>query len=130
MNRRLLPLLAALAPLPVLAQASYSADELATVQFGERVVYDAQSVRTLGELTRFEVMITARPPSERTPGSAAERKVRYAARCTAGELAIAGVTLYDDSGRMLKTIVVPPGAGDYVKPAAGSNEAQWMSRAC
>lgn len=128
--RPILLMLAALVGGPAYAQASYSPEDFAVVEQGEKVSFDSQSVRKLGELTRFEISIRARKADERPAGSAALRQVRYVAKCAAGEMALASVFLIDDNGRVLKNMVVPPGGGDYEKPAAGSQEAAWIAKAC
>lgn len=131
MKFRTIPLLCGLfAAVSASAQASYSPEDFAVIEQGERVSFDSQSVRTLGELTRFEIAIRAKAASERPVGSAALRQVRYVAKCAAGEMALASVILVDGNGRVLKNMVVPPGAGEYQKPAAGSQEAAWMAKAC
>jgi hypothetical protein len=123
----ILVLTAALAAGSAFAQATYSPEEFAVVRSGEKVSFDPQSVRTLGELTRYEIMISARPDAA---GPFARRQVRYVARCAAGEFALASVALIDSNGRMLKNMVMPPGAGEYRKPAEGTGEGEWLAKAC
>lgn len=119
-----------LAAFSAVAQQSYSVEELAIVRDFEAVNFDPQSVRELGGLVRFEVMIRYKDPEQRPPEAPARRLIRYAARCSDAASTVTAVTLIDANGRMLKNIVVPPGGSDYVKPAVNSSEAQWVKRAC
>ena len=112
------------------AQQNYSVDELAVVRDFEAVTFDPSSVRELGGLTRFEVTIRYNDPERRPPGAPAKRQVRYAVRCADAQAVISGVTLIDENGRMLKSIIVPPGGADFAMPAADSREVQWIKRAC
>jgi hypothetical protein len=125
-----LPLIALLAAGPAIAQTSYSPEDFAVVASGEKSTFDFRSVRTLGDQTRFELMIALRPDPDRVAGELAKRQVRYVARCAQGEMALAAVALIDGNGRMLKNIVVPPGAGEFRKPDADSPEAEWLAKAC
>lgn len=112
------------------AQASYSPEDFAVIEQGEQMSFDSQSVRALGELTRFEISIRARKADERPAGSAALRQVRYVAKCASGEIALASVMLIDDSGRVLKNMLIPPGSNEFKKPVTGSQEAGWIEKAC
>ena len=38
--------------------------------------------------------------------------------------------VFDRSGQLTKTMVVPPGAADPIKPEKGSQEAKWLQRVC
>lgn len=128
---RFIPVLAAtLVSGAAVAQNSYSPEAFAVVKPGENADFNSDTVRTLGELTRFEVTITRRGMQEPQPGGPAERQVRYVAKCASGELTLAAVSLIDDSGRVMKTMTIPPGAGEFTKPEAGSQEAQWLAKAC
>jgi len=123
-------IVAALAIGSAAAQDNYSVESLAAITESHHTRFDPQSVREVGGTTRFEVRVTWKDPDQRPPGAPASRYVRYLANCADGTLAIAGVVLQDEVGRMLKNVIVPPGAWEYAKPAAGSREAEWMKRAC
>ena len=58
------------------------------------------------------------------------RRVRYAVNCQEGTLTLAAIGLFDRAGQLMRTMVVPPGASDPVKPEKGSAEAKWIQRAC
>lgn len=129
--RRAIPVIAAaLAMGSATAQEEYSVESLAAITESHQTRFDPQSVRQAGGTTRFEVRVTWKDPEQRPPGAAATRYVRYLANCSEGTLALAGVVLQDEVGRMLKNAIIPPGAWEYAKPAADSREAEWLKRAC
>jgi len=112
------------------AQEDYSVQSLATITEAHHAFFSSASVRQVGGITHFEVRVTWMEPEKRPQGAPATRYVRYLANCPEGTLAVAGVVLQDEVGRMLKNVIVPPGAWEYAKPAPGSREAEWMKRAC
>lgn len=107
-----------------------------TIEAAARV--DARSVSRLqrdtvarfGELLRFEVRLDWRNAEQRPDTEAPIRIVRYLARCTDRQMALAAVAVFDNSGRLVKSFGVPPGAWEYTQPAAGSAEVQWLETAC
>jgi hypothetical protein len=58
------------------------------------------------------------------------RRVRYITNCEEGTFTLAAVGLLDRNGNALKTMVVPPGAVDPVKPEKGTDAAKWVRRVC
>jgi hypothetical protein len=112
------------------AQGDYTVEALAAIADGQRAELDLTSARQLGSTTRFDVRVVWSEPSRRPQEAAARKLVRYLADCVKRELAVAGVGLEDDNGRMLKSAIVPPGTYEYFKPAAGSREAQWLDEVC
>lgn len=121
---------AALAIGSALAQEDYTVESLATITESHHARFDPESLRKVGAITHFEVRVTWIEPEKRPPEAPATRYVRYLANCAEGTFAVAGVVLQDEVGRMLKNIIVPPGAWDYAKPLSGSRESEWMKRAC
>jgi hypothetical protein len=118
-----------LAGRPVAAQDS--AEVLAQPKEGEAAELDLQSIRRFGEKDgRFEVDLVWADPTRHRPAGLGARRVRYAIDCEAETMTLAAVGVFDDSGQVQRTMVVPPGAVDPVKPAKGSAENKWLRKAC
>jgi hypothetical protein len=130
MRTRITLVMAALAVGSAAAQEDYSVQSLAAITEAHHAFFNPDSVREVGGTTHFEVRVTWMDPEKRPPGAPATRYVRYLADCTEGTLAVAGVVLQDEVGRMLKNVIVPPGGWEYAKPASGSRESDWIRRAC
>jgi hypothetical protein len=116
---------------PPTAQTPLDAETLAQPREGESASLDLQSIRRFGDtLGVFHVSVvwvdSVRPP----PEDYLPRRVRYAVNCDEGTLILAAVSLLDRTGQPQKTMVVPPGASDPVKPAKGSEQAKWVQRVC
>jgi hypothetical protein len=88
------------------------------------------TVARFGDVRRFEIRVSWKEPSQRPEAEAPLRVVRYLARCESREMALAAVAVFDTSGRMVKSLGVPPGAWDYVKAEEGSAEAEALDSAC
>lgn len=112
------------------AQAADTAESLANIGEAETAVFDAQSVQTRNEGTRFDVRVTWRDADKRPAGAAASRVIRYVARCEQRAIAVAAVATLDANGKMLKSYVLPPGGSDFSAPPEGSREAGWLAAAC
>jgi hypothetical protein len=117
--------------LPVAAQNPLDAETLSQPREGESASLDLQSIRRFGDtLGSVQVSVvwadSARPP----PEDYLPRRVRYAVNCDEGTLTLAAVGVLDRSGQLQKTLVVPPGASDPVKPTKGSEQAKWVQRVC
>ncbi|MGH8245990.1 MAG: hypothetical protein ACREUU_06115 [Gammaproteobacteria bacterium] len=130
MHTRITLFMAALAIGSAAAQDDYSVESLAVITEAHHAFFNPDSVREVGGITHFEVRVTWMDPEKRPPGAAATRYVRYLTNCPEGTLAVAGVVLQDEVGRMLKNVIVPPGAWAYAKPLSGSRESEWIKRAC
>jgi hypothetical protein len=123
--------LALLTVAPAIAQQPRSAEQWAQVQEGELAQLDLQSIRKYGDSqARFEVLIGRADATRAAPEDYVPRTVRYMANCDESTITLAAVGLYDRNGQVAKTLIVPPGAGDAVQPAKGSEEAKWIRRAC
>ncbi len=122
--------LAVLAAGNALAQDDHSVKALAEVTESHHTRFDPESVREISGITRFEVRVTWMNPEQRPPGAPATRYVRYLVNCAEGTMALSGVVLQDEVGRMLKNAIVPPGAWEYAKPVSSSREGEWLKRAC
>jgi hypothetical protein len=121
----------AAAPRLALAQAPDSAEALAIPQPGEAAELDLQSIRRYGERAgRFEVTIAWADPARGRPDGLWPRRVRYAIDCEEETMMLAAVGVFDNAGQVQRTMVVPPGAVDAVKPAKGSTEHKWLRKAC
>jgi hypothetical protein len=115
----------------VLAQAPDSAEALAKPQPGETAELDLQSIRRYGERSgRFEVTIAWADSSRGRPDGLWPRRVRYAIDCEEETMMLAAVGVFDNAGQVQRTMVVPPGAVDAVKPLKGSTEHKWLRKAC
>jgi hypothetical protein len=131
MVRRLM-LAAVLAVLaPARAQTPDSAEALATPQPGEVAELDLQSIKRFGDKAgRLEVNIVRADRGSAPPGSLGPRRVRYVIDCEEETMTLAAVGVFDTSGQVQRSLVVPPGAVDPVKPAKGSPEQKWLRKAC
>jgi hypothetical protein len=90
-----------------------------------------QSIRRYGDvLGTFQVSILWTDRSRPFPEDYTPRQVRYAVNCQEGTLTLAAIALFDRSGQLQRTMVVPPGASDPVKPEKGTEQAKWVQRAC
>ena len=119
------------APTPPATQVPLDAEVLAQPREGESASLDLQSISRFGDtLGVFHIIVvwvdSVRPP----PEDYIPRRVRYAVNCDEGTLTLAAVFLLDRAGQLQKTMVVPPGASDPVKPAKGSEQAKWVQRVC
>lgn len=112
------------------AQAADTVESLANIGEAETAVFDAQSVQSRNEGTRFDVRVTWRDADKRPPGAAASRVIRYLARCDKKTITVAAVATLDANGKMLKSYVLPPGGSDFSVPAEASREAGWLAAAC
>jgi hypothetical protein len=116
---------------PALASDIPSASALASIAQGEHAKLDVGSIERLGPQARFDVSVhstSAQASREYTP-----RRIRYVADCSAGKMAVAAVAVAAKEGQATtvdQTTVVPPGAEQWMKPAAGSQSASWLSDAC
>lgn len=117
--------------LPVAAQTSPDADTLSRPREGESAELDLQSIRRFGDtLGSFQVSVVWADSALRPPEDYFPRRVRYAVNCDEGTLTLAAVGVIDGNGQLQKTLVVPPGASDPVKPEKGSKQAKWVQRVC
>ena len=112
------------------AQANYTVEEIAEVREFEIVRFISSSVRESRGERIFEVLIRYADPDEAPPGGAASRKVRYRARCEAGEMAISAIVLRNINAQMLKVITVPPGGEEFARPDRSSRKSDWLYRVC
>ena len=112
-------------------QTIESAEALAKPQPGETAELDLQSIKRFGDnIGRFEVNIVRVDPASARPNGPGPRRVRYVIDCEAQTMTLAAVGVFDDSGQVQRSLVVPPGAVDPVKPAKGTPEYKWLRRAC
>ena len=127
---RLATALALASALHAYAQDENTPEAMAVIQPGEvgSLLYD--SVRAFGANKRFEVSILWADSGVQRPADHLTRKVRYLADCGAGTLTLVAVGVYDRSGRLLKSLISPPGAADPVTPAPGSQQARWLEQVC
>lgn len=130
MNKLAAGVVAALLALPGLAQEGDTVESLSEIRDFERADLDGQSIRSQGDLTRFDVRVRWRNTDQRPPGAPAGRYIRYVANCASMTLGVAAVATVDENGKMLKSYVVPPGATDTITAAPESREARWLQQAC
>ena len=115
---------------PLWAQA-LDAETLAQPKDGEAAKLDLQSIVRQGDvLGRFEVVVSWVDTTRQIPPDYLARRVRYITNCEEGTFTLAAVGLLDRNGNALKTMVVPPGAVDPVKPEKGTDAAKWVRRVC
>jgi hypothetical protein len=117
------------------APAAYAQDEnspetQASIRKGEAAHLDRDSIGDYSSTKRFEVGITWGDDGGPRPADHKNRRVRYVADCKAGTLTLATVALFDRTGMLEKSMIVPPGAADPFKPDAGSIQAKWLQDVC
>jgi hypothetical protein len=115
---------------PVVAQNEISPEALAAVQPGERVALNRNTIARYGTQTRFEVMITWDDAGGTPPATHRPRAVRYLADCPSGKLTLVAVQVFDTTGRLVKTLFLPPGEVDPITPVAQSQEQKWLKEGC
>jgi hypothetical protein len=76
------------------------------------------------------VNIVRADPGSAWPEGSGPRRVRYVIDCEEETMTLAAVGVFDNSGQVQRSLVVPPGAIDPVKPAKGSPEQKWLRKAC
>jgi hypothetical protein len=117
--------------LPAAAQVPADAEALAKPRDGETAALELETIRKFGDaLARFEVTIAWADAARPAPSDYGARRVRYMANCDEGTMTVAAVALFDRSGALQKTLVVPPGGSDPVKPEKGTDAEKWLRRAC
>jgi len=112
------------------AQEESTPEAIAAMKNGEVGRLERDSLKAYGEIARFDVSIGWDEAAGPRPAGYAGRRVRYVADCKAATLAVAAVGVADSSGKLVKTLVFPPGAADAVRPLEGSPEAGWLREAC
>ena len=126
-----LSVLALFAGAAVAAPEPGSPESLAQAKEGELARLDLQTIRKFGEAQgRFEVVVAWADSSRPAPEDYGPRQVRYMANCEEGTIALAAVGVFDRNGQLTKTMVIPPGGADPIKPEKGSQEAKWLQRVC
>lgn len=131
-ERWILAAAAALLISPAAADDDYpfTPERLAQVYENETAAFDAQSIRDRAGVRMFDVRISVNNPAALPSGASTSRTVRYFARCQESEIAIGGIAMMDNAGRLIRSVMVPPGAWEYSKAEAETNEAKWLERAC
>ena len=131
MGRSSLGMAVLLALLPIAgAQDLDDPEAMAVIKNGEVARLDRGTIGAYGDLTRFDVSIVWDSAASARPEGYMARRVRYVADCKAHTLLLAVVSVFDSSGRLLKTMILPPGAVDPAAPAEGSVESRWLREVC
>jgi hypothetical protein len=112
------------------AQDEGSADARAVIGPNEAARLDRDSIGDYGAMKRFDVDIGWNDAAGPRPADHRNRRVRYAADCKAQTLTLAAVAVFDQIGQVEKRMIVPPGAGDAIKPEAGTTQAKWLQNVC
>lgn len=123
-------LFAALLSGTVFAQGVPTVESLSVIGDAEAAELDRQSIQLRGDVTRFDVRVRWKDPSQRPQSAPAGRYIRYVAKCGEKSMGVAAVATLDENGKMLKSYVVPPGGSDFTVPAEGSREGRWLQEAC
>ena len=105
-------------------------EAMAVVKQGEIGRLERGTISAYGDLTRFDVSVVWDSAAAARPEGYMARRVRYVADCKAHTLLLAVVSVFDSSGRLLKTMILPPGAVDPAAPAEGSVESKWLREVC
>lgn len=105
-------------------------EAMAVIKGGEIGRLERNSIGAYGDLTRFDVSIVWDSAAGARPEGYMARRVRYVANCKAHTLLLAAVSVFDGSGRLIKTMILPPGAVEPAAPAEGSVESRWLVEVC
>jgi len=131
MSRSSLAIAILLALVPIAgAQDLDDPEAMAVIKDGEIGRLERNSVGAYGDLTRFDVSIVWGSAAAARPEGYMARRVRYAADCKAHTLLLVAVSLFDSSGRLIKTMIVPPRAAEPTAPAENSSERRWLQEVC
>jgi hypothetical protein len=113
------------------AAQTLDAETLAQPQEGEAAKLDLQSLQRMGDVIgRFEVVVSWVDATRAPPADYGSRRVRYMTNCEEGTYTLVAVGVFDRSGHLMKTMVVPPGAADPVKAQKGTEAAKWVRQVC
>ena len=114
----------------VMAQEGYTVEGVAKVRENETARFYPDSVRESAGKHIFDVAIRYADPDDAPAGGMASRRVTYRADCTDKTLSVSIIRLRNARGQIFKTITVPPGGEDYIKPERHSREDDWLFRVC
>ena len=113
-----------------LAQEQSAPEAMAVIKDGEVGRLERDSLKAYGEIAHFDVSIVWDDAAGPRPAGHTGRRVRYVADCKAATLVVAAVSVFDASGKLVKTLILPPGAVDPVQLQKGSPEARWLREVC
>jgi len=131
MRRSSLGMAILLALVPVAgAQDLDDPEAMAVIKNGEIGRLERGTIGAYGDLTRFDVSIVWDSAASARPEGYMARRVRYVADCKTRTLVLGAVSVFDSSGRLIKTMILPPGAVEPAAPAEGSVESRWMREVC
>lgn len=131
MSRSSLGIAILLALIPIAgAQNLDDPEAMAVIKNGEVASLDRGTIGAYGDLIRFDVSIVWDSAASARPEGYIARRVRYVADCKAHTLVLGAVSVFDSSGRLLKTMILPPGAVEPGAPAEGSAESRWLREVC
>jgi hypothetical protein len=120
-----------LAALSTGAHAQYATIEEAAAITDDNVTrYERDSIKQQGDMRRFDVTVAWRDGFVRPEGAPPRKTVRYLVKCAVKEIALASVATFGTGGETTKLYGIAPGGWDFAAPAAGSREAEWMTKAC
>ena len=105
-------------------------EAMAAIKQGEIGRLERDTIGSYGDLTRFDVSVVWDSAAAARPEGYMGRRLRYVADCKARTLTLGAVSVFDASGRLMKTMVLPPGAVDPAAPAEGSVESKWLREVC
>ena len=105
-------------------------EAMAAIKQGEIGRLERDTIGSYGDLTRFDVSVLWDSTAAARPEGYMPRRLRYVADCKARTLVLGAVSVFDASGRLMKTMILPPGAVDPAAPAEGSVESKWLREVC
>jgi len=105
-------------------------EAMAAIKQGEIGRLERDTIGSYGDLTRFDVSVVWDSAAAARPEGYMGRRLRYVADCKARTLTLGAVSVFDASGRLMKTMILPPGAVDPAAPAEGSVESKWLREVC
>jgi len=105
-------------------------EAMAAIKQGEIGRLERDTIGSYGDLARFDVSVVWDSAAAARPEGYMGRRLRYVADCKARTLTLGAVSVFDASGRLMKTMILPPGAVDPAAPAEGSVESKWLREVC
>ena len=105
-------------------------EAMAAIKQGEIGRLERDTIGSYGDLTRFDVSVVWDSAAAARPEGYMGRRLRYVADCKARTLTLGAVSVFDASGRLMKAMILPPGAVDPAAPAEGSVESKWLREVC
>ena len=103
--------------------------EFSSIKQGEDSKFLHPSVRKYGDRVRFEVLIGIVNIDNIQSDIPVTRKLRFLTDCENKKFALLMVSRFDINGRLLKSMITPPGTEEYIEPMFSYQE-EWINNTC